>query len=121
MEIVSHKIGNFSVAEIVSSEILIIDLESALQLMVDCYYQEFDAIVLSADNLIPEFFDLKTRFAGEVLQKFSNYKMRLMIVGDFSDMGSDSLRDFIFESNKGRTVNFVASRADAISIIGTWV
>ena len=59
-----------------------------------------------AFSLHPDFFDLKTRFAGEILQKFSNYDVKLAIVGDFSKYSSKSLRDFIYESNKGKLIFF---------------
>ncbi|MCB0629182.1 MAG: DUF4180 domain-containing protein, partial [Lewinella sp.] len=67
-----------------------------------------------AENITPEFFDLKTKIAGEILQKFSNYRVRLSIVGDFTVYTSRSLKDFIHESNKGKLVNFVDSLEEAL-------
>jgi hypothetical protein len=58
---------------------------------------------------------LKNGLAGEVLQKFSNYRVRLVILGDFSQFDSKSLKDFIRESNKGKLINFLQSRDEAIS------
>jgi hypothetical protein len=52
--------------------------------------------------------------AGEILQKFSNYRMRLAIVGDFSEYKSKSLRDFIRESNRTGTINFVGTIDEAL-------
>lgn len=106
MEISEHKIDEIKFAEIVSKEILIKDLETGLQLMVDIYFQNFDGLIIHSKNICPDFFDLKTRLAGVVLQKFSNYKMKLVILGDFDKVESKSLNDFIFESNKGGLVNF---------------
>lgn len=40
--------------------------------------------------------------------------MPLLIVGDFSEYKSKNLNDFIFESNKGRQVNFIASVEEAL-------
>jgi len=51
--------------------------------MADIYYQGFDAIILHEKTITPVFFDLKTGIANEILQKFSNCRMRLAIVGDF--------------------------------------
>ncbi|MDR6781539.1 hypothetical protein ABIE26_001973 [Pedobacter africanus] len=102
------------IAEVTAEEILINTPEEALQLMVDLYYQDFDRIILHEDNITPDFFDLKTGIAGEVLQKFSNYRLRLAIVGDFSKYPGKSIRDFIYESNNGRLVNFVGSTEQAI-------
>lgn len=71
-------------------------------------------VTLHEKNITPDFFDLKTGTAGEILQKFSNYRVRLAIVGDFSAYPGQSIRDFIFESNKRRHINFVGSVAEAV-------
>ena len=39
-------------------------------------------------------------------------EIQLAIVGDFSKFTSKSLKDFIFESNKGKFINFIASRVE---------
>ena len=67
-----------------------------------------------AESLGAAFFDLKTKIAGEMLQKFSNYHMRLAVIGDFSNVSSRSLRDFIRESNSGNTACFVDSLEQAL-------
>lgn len=43
--------------------------------------------------------------------------MPLAIVGDFSKFESKSLSDFIFESNKGKQINFVTSQLEAIKAL----
>jgi hypothetical protein len=72
-----------------------------------------DWVVIPTSRLTPAFFDLKTRFAGEMLQKLVNYNRRVVILGDVSGAvaGSDALRDFIRESNRGTTVWFVPDMA----------
>lgn len=67
------------------------------------------SLILKQEDTIPDFFDLSTRIAGEVLQKFVNYKTAVAIVGDYSGYTSKSLKDFIYESNKGQSVFFVDS------------
>ena len=109
MQIVAYNTDNINTAELISDDLLIVNPQDTLQLIVDMYYQSYDRIVVHEKNISPEFFDLKTGLAGEILQKFVNYKMRLVIVGDFEEYSSQSLRDFIFESNKGRQINFVKS------------
>ena len=66
-------------------------------------------VALPVERLGDEFFRLKTRIAGEVLGKFAVYKVRVAIVGDISRYvaGSDSLRDFVYECNRGREIWFV--------------
>lgn len=109
-----HQFGTEKIAEVISDEILIKNAEDGLQIMIDLYYQDFDKIILHEKNIASDFFDLKTGIAGELLQKFSNYKVRLVIVGDFSKHESKSIRDFIYESNKGRQINFLATSAEGI-------
>ncbi len=68
-------------------------------------------IVLPVERLDDDFFRLRTRIAGEIIQKFVTYGMRLAIVGDISRHldESSALRAFVNESNRGKDVWFVAS------------
>ena len=101
------------IAEIISDQILIRETQDALDLMAEVRYLGSDKIILREKNLDPGFFDLKTRLAGEILQKFSNYRMQLAIVGEFSKYQSKSLKDFIFESNRTGRISFVDSFEEA--------
>ena len=114
MKIEIHNINNTKIAELLSDDILIKDVEDGPELLVNVYYQDVDRMIIYGKNITPAFFDLKTRMAGEILQKFSNYKMKLAIVGDFSKYQSKSLRDFIFESNEMGQINFVISLKEAL-------
>jgi hypothetical protein len=102
------------IAEIIADEILITETQDALDIMGDVTYNGSSRIIMHEKNITPDFFDLKTGIAGDILQKFSTYGVRLAIVGDFSKYSSKSLRDFIFESNNYRHVNFVGSLNEAI-------
>jgi len=113
MEIKTHHRNSLKVAEIISEETVITSVEDALDLVGNLYYQGFDKLVIYEKNLTP-FFDLKNKLAGDILQKFSNYRIRLAIVGDFDKVESNSLRDLISESNKTTQINFVKNLADAI-------
>ncbi len=114
-----HKAGDIRIAEVMAPEILINTPEEALQLIVDLYYQEgINKIIIHENNIIPAFFDLKTGIAGEILQKFSNYKAQLVIIGDFTKYPGKSLKDFIYESNKGQLVNFLDSLELAVERLG---
>lgn len=61
-----------------------------------------------------DFFVLSSGVAGEILQKFVNYQAKLAIFGDYSKYTSKPLKDFIFESNKGKNVFFVDDENQAI-------
>ncbi len=86
-----------------------------MDLLGNVYYQGFDKIIIYQKNLTTDFFDLKNKMAGDILQRFSNYRIHLVIIGDFSKITSKSLNDFIYESNKGKQVNFVANISDALN------
>ncbi|WP_424038288.1 DUF4180 domain-containing protein [Porphyromonas endodontalis] len=107
MEIKTHNIDNTKVAEIITDKVILRSTEDGLDLLDNLYYQGFDKIIIHEKNITPEFFDLKTKIAGEILQKFAQYQMPLIIVGDFSKYKSKSLNDFIFESNKSQQINFI--------------
>lgn len=117
MKIETHKVNNAKIAEVISEAVIINKIEDGLDFLGNLYFQGFDKIVIHEKNITPEFFDLKSGMAGEILQKFSTYRVRLAIVGDFSRYTSKSLTDFIYESNKGRHINFVASTTEAINIL----
>lgn len=107
MEIKTHNIDNTKVAEIITDKVILRSTEDGLDLLGNLYYQGFDKIIIHEKNITPEFFDLRTKIAGEILQKFAQYQMSLIIVGDFSKYKSKSLNDFIFESNKSQQINFI--------------
>lgn len=106
-----------NIAEIVASGLVIKNIEDGLDLIGNVYYQGFDNVIVHEKNITPEFFDLSTKIAGEILQKFSNYKMRLAIVGNFDSYESKSFKDFIYESNKYGQINFVNSKAEAMETL----
>lgn len=119
MKIEVHSINGVNIAEIKSDDVIIRITEDGLDLLGNICYQGFDNILINEKNITPDFFDLKNGMAGEVLQKFSTYRVRLAVVGDFSQYTSKSLRDFIYESNKGKQINFVGSTAEAIRILSS--
>jgi esterase/lipase len=103
------------IAVVKSDEVCIFDVASALDFMSSISYETGShSIVINKEAVIEDFFVLSTKIAGEILQKFINYRFKLAIVGDFSGYTSKSLKDFIYESNQGRDIFFVASEADAI-------
>jgi len=67
-------------------------------------------VAVPVRRLAADFFRLRTGVAGEAIQKFVNYRIRLAIVGDVSAFTQDSaaLRDFVNESNRGQHVWFVS-------------
>jgi hypothetical protein len=115
MKINTIKENNIELAVVNSSDILITDVQSALDFIATvgfetgCY-----RIILNKSSICEDFFNLKTKLAGEILQKFVNYHVKIAIVGDFSAYTSKSLKDFIYESNKGKDIFFLPDEKQAI-------
>ncbi|KQS30987.1 DUF4180 domain-containing protein [Dyadobacter sp. Leaf189] len=114
MNIISHTVDEVQIGEVTSDKLIIETVEDGLDLLGNLYYQGFDSIVIHEENITPAFFDLKTGIAGEILQKFSNYRMRLAIIGNFEKYSSKSIQDFIFESNRIGRINFLGSVVEAL-------
>ena len=81
------------------------------------YDVDTNNIVISKKLIAEIFFILSTGLAGEILQKYVNYGGHIAIYGDYSHYTSKPLKDFIYESNKGRDVFFVATEDEAIDIL----
>lgn len=106
-----HKRNGKEIIEITSNDVFIGSPGDMLDLMANV---PSNIIVLKKNMVDEAFFELKSGLAGEILQKLSNYAVKLGIVGDYSKYASKSLKDFIYESNKGNQVVFVGTVEEAL-------
>lgn len=116
MIIITHHIHHNKIAEIGDELIILRNEDDGLQLVGEIYYAGYDTLIMYDHQFTPDFWDLKNRLAGAILQKFTNYKIQLAIIGNFTAVQSASLRDFIRESNKRKHINFANSLADALEL-----
>jgi hypothetical protein len=88
--------------------------QDALDLLGDAFGDGATVVVVPADRVAEDFFELRTRVAGDVVRKFAMYRVRLVVMGDIAGRlaASDSLRAFVHEINKGSDVWFVADDAE---------
>jgi len=105
------------IAELKPGFVTIGSAEDIVDILGNASYLNCNSVIIHSDSFAAGFFDLRTGLAGEILQKFSNYRMRLAIVGDFSHLKSRSWRDFIRESNRGKMVCFMPTLEEAISAL----
>ena len=117
MKIETHVLNNTKIAEVISDALVIKTSEDGLDLLGNLYYQDFDKIIIQEQHITPDFFDLKNGMAGEILQKFSNYRVRLAIVGNFTAYPGKSIQDFIYESNTREQINFVNTVTEALKVL----
>jgi hypothetical protein len=78
-----------------------------------------DRAVLNERQLPGDFFDLSSGFAGELLQKCSNYGIKIAVVGQQETGRSTSFRQFAHESNRGNKFFFVASVEEGVARLTT--
>jgi len=115
MQIDVIAINNIRIANIKSDQIIMKDVQSALDLIARVSYETgCDRIIINKSAISEDFFDLSTKLAGGVLQKFINYQFKTAILGDFSAYKSESLKDFIYECNKGKDIFFLTDEKEAV-------
>lgn len=117
MEIMKYKYlgANKEILYIESNGLPITDPQSALDCIMTAQYETgCRSMILDKDAICEDFYKLSSGLAGEILQKFINYHIKLAIVGDFSQYTSKPLQDFMYECNKGKDTFFVDNLNRAI-------
>lgn len=106
---------NKNIAYVQSEDYIITDVQSALDLIATVGYETgCNRMIINKASIVEDFFKLSTCLAGEILQKYMNYQVKLAVVGEYSNYTSKPLKDFIYESNKGKDFFFVATFSEAV-------
>lgn len=114
MNIKTLERNNTLIAIIQSDGVIIADAQSALDFIMSIQYETgCRHIVINKAAITEEFFKLSNGIAGEILQKFINYRVKFAVIGDFSHYVSKPLKDLIYESNHGKDVFFVSTEEEA--------
>lgn len=117
---VVHEHGGHRTAEVVADDIVVRSAADMLDMVGSVIWNDTaDSLAVHEKNITPDFFDLSTGIAGDILQKCSNYRFRLAIVGQFDAYPSTSLQAFIRECNRGRHVVFVGALQEALEMWGS--
>ena len=85
--------------------------------LAEAWGREVDMLAIPVTRLGEDFFDLRSGLAGEVGQKFANYRMPLVIIGDLTQWTATSraFRDYVREANDGSSLWFVSDQAELIA------
>jgi hypothetical protein len=70
-------------------------------------------LVLTENDLSPEFFDLRSGLAGELFQKFINYNVRVAIVLLDTDAYGERFSELACEHRTHSMIRFVSSADEA--------
>jgi hypothetical protein len=88
--------------------------QDAVDLVGATYGQDVDVLVVPVERFAARFFDMRTLLIGHFFSKVVQYGLRLVLLGDVRSHAeaSDAFRDVVRESNRGRSVWFVADLAE---------
>ncbi len=88
-------------------------VDDALNLVSTCIEHGSTRLLLDSTRLPAAFFDLRSRFAGEFLQKLENYRMRLAAVFPTDEDHGERFSEFLTETKRGRSFRVFSARAEA--------
>ena len=109
---IRHQIGPFVVLEWTSP---LQNVGEATDLVGACMSHDTDRLLLDAGVLPPPFFELRTRFAGEFLQKLQTYRLRTAVVmSPLADHGA-RFEEYLREARRGHFCRFFTSRDEALA------
>lgn len=115
MEIVIFENKGMQIAEVLGNPNSLKGVQAVHDLIGELAFNHKVTRVLADRKLVDEsFFDLRSGFAGELAQKFTNYRMKLAVLGDFNWIESLAMKAFIHESNLGNTLRFIKDRNRAL-------
>lgn len=88
--------------------------QDAVDLIGTAFSEEANVVVVPADRVVPDFYTLSTRILGDVVRKFQQYRIRLVIMGDITAYteASDAFRAYVHETNRGRDVWFLETEEE---------
>ncbi len=97
-----------------TTEVIVKNPNDILDLLAFGGEHDTNLFMLNESNFSPSFYDLTSGLAGEIVQKFSNYHIRAVIVGSYEIVCSKRFREFMAEANKGNQLRFVEDRSVAL-------
>lgn len=116
MQLETIEKNGVKIAVVTGGETVLTDIQSALDLLATVSYETgASRIAIDKATVTDGFFVLSTGLAGDILQKFVTYQTKVAIYGDYAQYTSKPLKDFIYESNKGKHVFFVPTREEAVA------
>ena len=85
----------------------------ALEMVAACGECDTNRLMLQAENLTPEFFQLRTGVAGGILLNLTNYTIKAALVLKPEQVGEGKFKEWVLETNRGREFRVFYDRARA--------
>jgi PadR family transcriptional regulator, regulatory protein AphA len=108
-----NEIENKKYIELIAVKEPLSQENDALDLIALCWEQEAQAIMLHSSALSPDFFNLKTTFAGNFIQKFINYNIKVAAVFPQELVQKGRFKEMALETNKGNHFRMYETKEEA--------
>jgi hypothetical protein len=85
----------------------------ALDVIAEALQAGAELVIVPVDRLGDDFIKLRTGLAGQIVQKFTQYRRRLVILGDITPYTTNSptFKSFVYEANHGDEFWFLPDMA----------
>ncbi len=113
MPVTLHTAHNINYVECHPTEFVIQNERDILDLVAMCGEVQATSVIIYETNLSPDFFDLKTKFAGTLFQKFANYRLRGAVIISPDNISSERFKELIVECNRGNLFRFFEEKEAA--------
>lgn len=108
-----NEIENKKYIELISVKEPLRNENDALDLIALCWEHEAYSIMLHSLVLSPDFFDLKTTFAGNFIQKFINYNIKVVAIFPPELVQKGRFKELALETNKGNHFRMYETKEEA--------
>lgn len=88
--------------------------QDALDLVAGCGEYRVSRLLIPESCLNEDFFNLKTGLLGEIMLKFSNYRIKAAAVISSERVGKKKFYEFTLETNRGRDFRIIPDKEKAV-------
>ena len=85
----------------------------ALDLIAACFENDTNLVMIHAPALAEDFFNLRTGLAGSVLEKFTNYRIKVAVVQPDQQKVKGKFREILAEANKVNSFKVFSCKDEA--------
>jgi len=85
-----------------------------LEVLAACSELSCDRILFERGSFAPDFFQLSTRLAGEILLKLSMYRVPAALICPVDEIPPGKFTEFVLETNRGYAFRFFADHPSAL-------
>lgn len=108
-----RQIKNQKYIELISTTKSVSTENDALDLIALCWEHEANSLMIHYAALSEDFFELKTKVAGNIIQKFINYSIKVATIVPQETIQKGRFKEMTMETNKGNHFRLYESKEEA--------